>query len=413
MKKKYYFLKKASLFLIWFQLAFLLLWFFFEIANKVLTLVLDCRDPALISYYPDQQNARLSKEELPAAFGLNEKVEVLEMYSEFAQAGSAYSPFVETKHNPLEGKYYGVNTKDFRRTSKAMPWPPPRNSIFFLGGSTCFHTGPWWTGVAASFRSMLEKEKQDPEPVYNFGRSSYFSTQERILFEQLILNGQLPKAAIFLDGLNDLQIESGVPLASPFISSLYEKAIQENKNKYFGDHRKLFFSKITEAWQWSGPALLVNNLKNVFAKPKYRVSTSLTILKPDPTLAAPREKLQKAVERMIYNWKDIHRLGKIKGIQTIFVIQPVPVYCYDLQYHRFVPEKWPAAMSNVAEGYPLLVERCRQEKELSILDLSQMQKDVKENCYIDSCHYTAAFSSKIAKKIFEYYMMQLKGRLLE
>ena len=47
--------------------------------------------------------------------------------------------------------------------------------------------------------------------MYNFGRAFYFSSQERILFEQLLLDGHRPATAVFLDGLNDFYFASGQP----------------------------------------------------------------------------------------------------------------------------------------------------------------------------------------------------------
>ena len=39
--------------------------------------------------------------------------------------------------------------------------------------------------------------------VYNFGRGSYYSSQERILFEQLAVAGHVPDLAVFIDGGSD------------------------------------------------------------------------------------------------------------------------------------------------------------------------------------------------------------------
>ena len=36
--------------------------------------------------------------------------------------------------------------------------------------------------------------------VYNFGCGRYYSTQERVLFEQLVSSGAVPDLAVFLDG---------------------------------------------------------------------------------------------------------------------------------------------------------------------------------------------------------------------
>src|SRR5712692_8851921 len=47
--------------------------------------------------------------------------------------------------------------------------------------------------------------------VYKFGAGYYFSTGERVQFEQLLLAGSVPDVAVFVDGLNDFFQPDGVP----------------------------------------------------------------------------------------------------------------------------------------------------------------------------------------------------------
>lgn len=382
------------------------IWIGAEVLNAILVKVYDCRDPALVSYAADEQLQRLDQHELFGAFGLSSPNEVKTLYREFAVAGSIYEPFVETRSRSFEGKYYGVSPQGFRKTSADTAWPPVKGKkvVFFFGGSTCFHVGPWWTGVAPAFQRELARAGKSDYLVYNFGRSSYFSTQERILFEQLLLEGSRPDVAIFLDGLNDLQIESGVPLATPFIASLYNRATEENKHRYFSHHQRLFFAKLSEAWAWSGPMVFLSNLKNLSAQNAYRPLGENGKASPRFAAAASPEKILAAIERLISNWRMIDRLAQEYGVKTAFIIQPVPVFDYELKYHRFVPTEWPSSMANVAAGYPLLKQRCATEKQLAVLDLSDLQKGSMKNLYIDSCHYTAEFSEIIAQRILTYYV---------
>jgi hypothetical protein len=388
------------------QISLVLLYSIFLGFNIIIENNYDCRDPALISYYPDEQVKRLRQDEFVSAYGVGTKKEVFDLYYEFAEAGSIYEPFVETRSRSFEGKYYGVSSQGFRKTSADTAWPPVKGKkvVFFFGGSTCFHVGPWWTGVAPAFQRELARAGKSDYLVYNFGRSSYFSTQERILFEQLLLEGSRPDVAIFLDGLNDLQIESGVPLATPFIASLYNRATEENKHRYFSHHQRLFFAKLSEAWAWSGPMVFLSNLKNLSAQNAYKPFDENGKASPRFAAAASPEKILAAIERLISNWRMIDRLAQEYGVKTAFIIQPVPVFDYELKYHRFVPTEWPSSMANVAAGYPLLKQRCATEKQLAVLDLGDLQKGSMKNLYIDSCHYTAEFSEIIAQRILTYYV---------
>ena len=74
-----------------------------------------------------------------------------------------------------------------------------------FGGSTAFGIGvPDDQTVASHLQTQLGTARDGREVrVYNFGRGAYYSSQERALFERLIVAGYVPNLAIFLDGLND------------------------------------------------------------------------------------------------------------------------------------------------------------------------------------------------------------------
>jgi hypothetical protein len=47
--------------------------------------------------------------------------------------------------------------------------------------------------------------------IYDLGRTNYIATQERILFEQLLIQGHRPDIAIFIDGCNGTYYLDGAP----------------------------------------------------------------------------------------------------------------------------------------------------------------------------------------------------------
>src|SRR5918911_2555611 len=119
-----------------------------------------------------------------------------------------YEPFTEFKERPYAGKFVNVDVNGFRLTKGQGPWPPDREkyfNIFLFGGSTTFGFGvPDDQTVASYLQTFLSNLSLTKEArVYNFGRGSYYSTQERILFEKMVAAGFRPDVAIFIDGLND------------------------------------------------------------------------------------------------------------------------------------------------------------------------------------------------------------------
>ena len=122
-----------------------------------------------------------------------------------------------------------------------------------------------------------------------------------------------------------------------------------------------------------------------------------------PNYADPAT-LQSVVERWLANKKMIESLAAAYGVRTIFVVQPIPLYKYDLRYHFFLhSDKEFGGFIRAKYGYPLMGELHAQGKlGPDVLWLADMQQDKRENLYVDSVHYNAAFSKEIADRIGDF-----------
>jgi len=122
-------------------------------------------------------------------------------------AGPRFDQFVGFKEAPFRGKYVNVADNGYRLSPPQGPWPidPKNYNVFVFGGSTTFGYGVTddQTIPARMQAIMMEHSLARRVCVYNFGRGFYYSTPERILFEQLLLGGARPNLAVFLDGVND------------------------------------------------------------------------------------------------------------------------------------------------------------------------------------------------------------------
>jgi hypothetical protein len=122
----------------------------------------------------------------------------------------------------------------------------------------------------------------------------------------------------------------------------------------------------------------------------------------------PREQLEAIIRGYLENKRQIEGVSKAYGIEALFVWQPVPGYKYDLQYHAALnPVYGLAGHERSGQGYPLMA----QHKDLvdlgsNFLWLADMQETRKEPLYLDTVHYTADFSSDIAKEIAGFVVIR-------
>lgn len=132
-----------------------------------------------------------------------------------------YAPFVEFRHLPQKGRFVEVTPAGYRAGLGPQPWPPDPSDfvVFVFGGSTTFGYGAFndQTVVACLQRELAARYPALRVQCYNFGSVSYISTQERALFEVLLMRGVVPKAAIFIDGLNDYYYPDGQPQLTPIL----------------------------------------------------------------------------------------------------------------------------------------------------------------------------------------------------
>ncbi|GAG17525.1 unnamed protein product, partial [marine sediment metagenome] len=104
----------------------------------------------------------------------------------------AYEPLTQFTERPYRGEYVNITEMGYRLGRDQGPWPPedrPYN-IFVFGGSTTFGYGVADDQTIASHLQRRLGERTTREVrVYNFGRGMYRSSQERVLFEQLLVSG--------------------------------------------------------------------------------------------------------------------------------------------------------------------------------------------------------------------------------
>ena len=292
-----------------------------------------------------------------------------------------YEPFTGYRERPFYGKFMHNTPDGFRLSKNQVPWPPRPDAfnVFVFGGSTTYGYGlPDDQTIASYLTDCIAGDHSSvPVAIYNFGRGSYFSSQELLLFQQLVRTGFIPRLAVFIDGLNEFDHPSGEP-------------------RFAGNFRRFMAGEAppSDRWDYIPVVAVARKLSERWKKPQ-------VVKVPD---FADRATLQGVIDRWLANKKMIESIGGGLGVRTIFVWQPVPVYKYDLRYHYFLhADRNFGVYLRSKYGYAMM-ENVRAAGRLGddTLWLADMQQDKHEMLYVDAVHYNAPFSKEIAERICSF-----------
>jgi hypothetical protein len=310
--------------------------------------------------------------------------QMLDILGEVWRRPLAFEPFTQFKESPYTGRYVNVTAAGFRGNGAGAtpPWPPDDKAlnIFVFGGSTTFGYGlPDDQTIVARLGEALPGRPA----LYNFGRGNYFSSQERVLFEQLLLDGHTPDIAIFIDGLNEFLHLDGAPSGSERLERAYETP-----------------SIAGQAFD------LVSRMRVVRTLRRWRLAVSA----PNrPRGDVGRDVLAAVATRYLENKAIVEAIAAKRGIRTVFVWQPVPSYKYDETYHLFKEANY-GRFAPTKPGYALMAERLVDAPpDDALLWLADSQEHRKEPLYVDQVHYTGRFAKTLAEAIAEFIVRT--GRL--
>lgn len=278
-----------------------------------------------------------------------------------------YEPFSQFREISFKGKYVNVTEPGFRRSINQGAWPPETDklNIFVFGGSTTFGYGvPDGDTIPSFLQKNLEQKLARPVRVYNFGRGSYYSSQELVLFIRLLTAGTLPDVAVFIDGINDF---------------------------HYYDDRPEFTGKLSAAMNHTLRDGLFESL------PLIRVLAELAPSERHRN-QRPGADVEEVVSRYLVNKKMIEGLGKLHRVRTVFVWQPSPAYRYDSTHHLFPGKRVEEHRRH--GGYPYMA-KLLETRSLgdNFLWLADIQENLHEPLYVDQLHYTAKLSKIMAERI--------------
>lgn len=309
-----------------------------------------------------------------------------ELVKETKERPFAFAPYSMFIEPPFHGQYVNVSDQGFRLVPRQAPWPmdPKNYNVMTFGGSTMFgyavsddHTIP------AYLQDILQKSQSRRVCVYNFGQRAYFSTQERIRFEQLLRDGAKPDLVVFMDGLND------------FLFAVEPTFLQQSQDELLAPAGDA--SRLLDIWHSLPAGQTAQLLSKKFLPPPNSAPP------PDWSAVDPV-----AIDRYVWNKKAIEAISAAQGIATVFIFQPMPTYNYGLtldQHDWNGPgDQW------VINGYPLMAKYVKNHDMGSdFLWLADIQKGNPNQLYVDKWHYSPEFSERIADEICKF--LEKRGQL--
>ncbi len=324
--------------------------------------------PALAPLYPG-----LTPEQITSLTMENRKMEFM------------YDPFTQFREKPASGKYVNVSKAGFRLIKNQGPWPIDKKffNVFVFGGSTTFgYRLSDDQTIASHLQDIMGSRTGLPVKVYNFGRCSYFLSQERILLEKLIISGAKPDCAIFIDGLNEFACWDGRPSYSKeltkFMAGDYECSIG-------GLVMQLPIIKLlgleSDDDMPEDPLLNENENRKIFGANKRIVET--------------------VTKRYTANKRIAENMCRGFDIIAVFVWQPVAVHHYDLKNHIFNGFDYNKLTPYLTVGFNGMAETIKaRQMGKNFIYAADIQKDLKKPLYVDAYHYSGEMCRILADFIF-------------
>jgi len=259
----------------------------------------------------------------------------------------AYETFTQFREHTYVGEYVNIDANGFRVVKNQGPWPPARENfnVFVFGGSVTVGYGVRDAESVPSYlQEALARVPGRTVRVYNFARGHYYSVQEFILYQMLLLKGFIPDMALFIDGSNDF---------------------------YYADNTALFTR------QFEGLS-----------------TRMLTPARPQQTGKDPD--IYYVAKRYGETKKLIEAVSAVYNIRTVFAWHPIPLYKYDLKYHLFAGEGF-ADTSWSNDAYRHMAAYV-QDHPLgnNFIWCADVQEESREPLYVDRYHYTAKLASMVA-----------------
>jgi len=298
-----------------------------------------------------------------------------------------FAPFYQVRSRETSGRYLNVHPVGFRKIGpRQAPWPPTsqRTTVFLFGGSTAFGSGVEDKHTIAAF---LQNRLGERVAVFNFGTGAHFSTQERLMFDHLLMDGYRPDIAVFLDGLNDSNFWNGVPVNT----EIHARAVRIVQDEAWRHDAGFHLVKVAKALPLGR---LAARFWQINEKPVFWRAFVSDEEARDPTV------IKGVISRWLENRRRTIALAELHDVKTLFIWQPIPLYKYS--GGKKIIAAFGEAIGQHARGrylYPKMRDRFGGENSAWCADIQEGLDDI---LYVDHVHYNPRLSDMVAACIEEH-----------
>jgi lysophospholipase L1-like esterase len=249
------------------------------------------------------------------------------------EIGAKFEPYIQMKTEPFVTESMAAHQAGFRLVGRHQgPWPIDKAAvnIFVFGGSTTAGSGVRDDqAIPALIQDRLRQQYgRNDINIYNFATAGHYSTQQRIYFEQLITNGVVPDAAIFVIGLNDFAYWDDVPEGTHALRNAFSGIVGLLDPRGLGAAVGVAIERLP--------------MTHLLRRMQSTISAQAAERRlPNVGNAPPSNDAQHKIDRVIarvYRFKAIlDSVAERFDINPITLFEPGPLYRYDLPLDDTVP----------------------------------------------------------------------------
>jgi hypothetical protein len=308
----------------------------------------------------------------------------------FQSFPSKYSPFTEALESERYSEFLSVGKYSNRcnyndiNLCKEIP-KGGDDEIWIFGGSEIFGYGLKNNEtIAAHLEKLFNKKK-----IINFGQGFFYSTQNRILFQNLLSFLPPPNTVIFIEGFNDFKREHIFNNKFPGITSLtrdYEKIIKKKKISTF----LIFKNWVTNKF----------NRLNIVKLYKERIKKK-TINNNNFKNQDMKDEYLRLIDRLKINFQINKSLENEFKINVVNVLEPIALSVNDYSSSNVLNSELSKYDKNFFHYRNIYKLIDKNENLLRYVDLNLVNFKIKDKMFIDLVHYSGEFSKAIALDLYK------------